>query len=65
MQVEGTLFKVPRQPFVRTSEVFHDMFALPIPEASSPEGSTDENPLFLEGVRKVDFHRLLKVIFPM
>jgi hypothetical protein len=56
---------VPRYPFVRTSEVFRDMFSLPVPDIPSVEGSSDENPLFLEGVDKADFRCLLKVMFPM
>jgi hypothetical protein len=65
MQVEGTLFKVPRYPFVRSSEVFRDMFQLPTPKYATPEGSSDQNPLFLDGIKKTDFRRLLKLMFPM
>jgi hypothetical protein len=41
------------------------MFQLPTPKDISHDGDSDEQPLFLEGVRKVDFRRLLKAMeFP-
>jgi len=63
--VEDTLFKLPRYLFEESSEVFRDMFQLPTPKDISHDGDSDEQPLFLEGVRKVDFRRLLKAMeFP-
>jgi len=62
--VEGCLFKLPRAPFERNSEVFQDMFGLPVPENTVTDGSSDENPLRLDGVKKADFRQLLKVMFP-
>jgi hypothetical protein len=59
LQVEDTLFKVPRYLFEESSEIFRDMFLLPTPEGTPYDGSSDEQPLFLEGVRKMDFRRLL------
>jgi hypothetical protein len=64
LEVEGCLFKVPRGPFERNSEVFQDMFRLPVPENTVPDGSSDEHPLRLDGVKKNDFRQLLKVMFP-
>jgi len=65
-QVEDTLFRVSRQYFVEKSPIFRDMFSIPQIqiEGSSPEGSSDEKPLRLEGISKVDFERLLKVMYP-
>jgi hypothetical protein len=41
------------------------MFLLPAPEGSSSDGSSDEQPLVLEGVRKAAFRRLLEaMMFP-
>ena len=65
LQVEDTLFKLPRCLFEESSEVFRDMFLLPSPEDVSCDGSSDEQPLFLEGVRKAHFRQLLKAMkFP-
>jgi len=52
--------------FEESSDVFRDMFSLPTPEGVSPDGCSDKQPLFLEGTRKKDFRRLLKVMkFPV
>jgi len=62
--VEGTLFRVPGHHFIQQSEVFRDMFELPVSNNTLPDGSSDEQPLRLEGVRKVDFKELLRAMFP-
>ena len=64
MEVEGTLFRVPRHPFEQESEVFRDMFRLPIPKDSVPDGCNDSRPLRLDGILKKDFRPLLRVMFP-
>jgi hypothetical protein len=61
-QVEDTLFRVPRYLFEESSELFRDMFLLPCPEGIPCDGSSDGQPLFLEGVSKVDFRWLLKAM---
>jgi hypothetical protein len=61
-QVENTLFKLPRYLFEESSEVFRDMFLLPAPEDMPYDGSSDEQPLILQGVRKLDFRRLLRAM---
>jgi hypothetical protein len=58
------LFKLPRAPFERNSEVFQEMFGLPVPANTVTDGSGDENPLRLDGVKKDDFRQLLRVMFP-
>ncbi|KAJ7169151.1 hypothetical protein C8R43DRAFT_876246, partial [Mycena crocata] len=63
-QVEGTLFRVPRFQFERHSEIFATTFCLP-PPTGKAEGSDDSNPLKLEGINKLDFQRLLKVLYPL
>ncbi|KDQ50882.1 hypothetical protein JAAARDRAFT_141290 [Jaapia argillacea MUCL 33604] len=62
--VEDQLFKVPRLYFENHSDVFRDMFRLPVERGVDVEGSSDENPLRLEGIKKVDFLRLLRVMYP-
>jgi hypothetical protein len=64
-QVEDTLFRVPRHEFEETSEVFSDMFRLPTGEGSlqTADGSSDENPILLEGHKAVDFANLLKILY--
>jgi hypothetical protein len=62
--VEDTLFRVPRRYFEQESEVFHDMFRLPVAEDAIPDGCSDEQPLRLDGILKEDFRQLLRVMFP-
>jgi len=64
MQVEDTLYRVPRHPFEQESEVFRDMFGLPIVKGAIPDGLSDEQPLHLEGIMKEDFRQLLRIMFP-
>ena len=64
LQVEDTLFRVPRRYFEQESEIFRTMFQLPVAEGIAPDGSSNERPLLLEGVNKEDFRQLLKVMFP-
>ena len=40
------------------------MFQLPVPAGTIPDGFSDKHPLLLEGVKKEDFHQLLRVMFP-
>lgn len=63
LQVEDTLFKVPRQTLEAQSPVFRDMFSLPPPPDVEVDGSSDEHPIVLpEPVKAIDFKRLLKVL---
>jgi hypothetical protein len=64
MQVEDTLFRVPRCYFEQESEVFRDMFQLPVAKGTTPDGCSDEQPLRLDGIVKEDFRQLLRVTFP-
>ncbi|KIM85889.1 hypothetical protein PILCRDRAFT_65474, partial [Piloderma croceum F 1598] len=64
--VQNTLFKLPRYLLEESSEIFRDMFLLPTTEGVSCDGSSDEQPLILEGVRKEHFRLLLKAMkFPV
>ncbi|KAK2467421.1 hypothetical protein APHAL10511_000656 [Amanita phalloides] len=63
-QVENRLFKVPRYVFLRESQVFRDLFSLPVPEGSKPDGISDARPLKLDGIKALDFSRLLRLLFP-
>ena len=63
-QVEDVLFKVPRRPFESESEVFSAMFELPpINGAYCVEGSSDDNPIRLDGVKEDEFRPLMWVMF--
>ncbi|CAA7263125.1 unnamed protein product [Cyclocybe aegerita] len=64
VQVEDKLFCVPRCEFVKSSEVFADMFLLPSGPASAVEGRDREHPIVLEGYKKGEFACLLKVMYP-
>ncbi|EGN92772.1 hypothetical protein SERLA73DRAFT_116892 [Serpula lacrymans var. lacrymans S7.3] len=61
--VENALFKVPKYPFEQGSEVFRDMFQLPIAEGSLVDGCDDSHPLRLDQIKKEDFIQFLKVLF--
>jgi len=65
--VENQLFKVPRRNFAVESEVFADMFQLPAPtmDGRALDGSSDDQPLRLDGIKKSDFVQLLRVMFPL
>ncbi|KAH7925641.1 hypothetical protein BV22DRAFT_1128872 [Leucogyrophana mollusca] len=62
--VEGTLFRVPRHPFIDGSDVFRQMFQLPVPDGVEADGCSDGRPLRLEFIQQNDFKQLLKVLFP-
>lgn len=62
VQVEGCLFKIPREPLVEESTVFADMFLLPQGDQATVEGQSDENPIILQEINKHDFEQLLKVL---
>ncbi|KAK2462925.1 hypothetical protein APHAL10511_005123 [Amanita phalloides] len=64
IRVEDQLFKVPQHVLTANSPVFRDMFNMPIPKDSQPDGSSDEQPLVLEGLKASGFARLLKCIYP-
>jgi hypothetical protein len=64
VKVEGILFRVPRHHFIEQSEVFRDMFNLPVATDTVPDGLSDEQPLRLGGVKETDFRQLLRVMFP-
>ncbi|KAF9060950.1 hypothetical protein BDP27DRAFT_1235918 [Rhodocollybia butyracea] len=60
--VDGCLFRIPLNILAAESEVFRDMMNLPTP--LDAEGSSDENPIFLEDVSQEDFRQLLRVLSP-
>ena len=67
-QAEQTLFKIPRMCFER-SQAFWDMFSSPIPDrdqsgTSGQEGSCDDNPIVLEGIKCIDFEHFLDLLIP-
>ncbi|KIM82558.1 hypothetical protein PILCRDRAFT_820414 [Piloderma croceum F 1598] len=61
--VEGVLFKVPRRYFEKNSNIWSDVFTLPL-GSNQAEGSSDENPIRLESISSIDFQRLLMVMYP-
>ncbi|KAH0829113.1 hypothetical protein J3R83DRAFT_2580 [Lanmaoa asiatica] len=56
--VENCLFRVPRQSLESQSRIFRDMFSLPVVEDA--EGSSDDNPIRLDGIK---FKRFLEALF--
>ena len=63
VQVEDTLFKVPRYGF-EPSGIFAAIFTLPSGDNKIAEGHSDENPFKLEGITKLDFTRFLRCLYP-
>jgi hypothetical protein len=59
--VENELYKVLREPFVTNSQVFQDMLSMP-QSGSSTEGQLDSNPIVLQGVRKLHFQVVLRLL---
>ena len=63
-QVEDTLYKVFRSSFTRHSPVWRELYEVPHPVDMPLEGSGDDHPLILYGIRKCGFERLLWIIYP-
>ncbi|KDQ50878.1 hypothetical protein JAAARDRAFT_545472 [Jaapia argillacea MUCL 33604] len=64
IQVEGTLYKVPRHSLEKLSTAFQSAATLAQGDQLQ-EGSNDDNPIRLDGVKSIDFERLLRVIYPL
>jgi hypothetical protein len=62
-QVEGYLFRLHRHFLTRDSVVFRDMLSLPTAIDVVPEGLSDDNPIVLQGIRSVNFGRLLWLLY--
>ncbi|KAK0212380.1 hypothetical protein DFS33DRAFT_1280970 [Desarmillaria ectypa] len=62
--VEDELFRAPRYQFINHSDTFKAMFTLPQGQNINVEGSSDDNPIRLQGIGKLDFERLLKYMYP-
>ncbi|KAK0241291.1 hypothetical protein EDD85DRAFT_818326 [Armillaria nabsnona] len=59
------LFRAPRYQFIKHSDTFRAMFTLPQADADAVEGNTDDKPIHLYGVDKIDFERLLNFMYPL
>ncbi|KAK0226463.1 hypothetical protein IW262DRAFT_1266241, partial [Armillaria fumosa] len=59
--VEDALFRLPKHHLMGRSEVLRSMLAMP-PGSNEPEGFSDDRPIKLLGISKVDFERLLHPI---
>ncbi|KAH9486151.1 hypothetical protein JR316_0000215 [Psilocybe cubensis] len=64
-RVENTVFRVPKQAFDLEETIFKDMFALPAPVSEIQEGSSNEYPIYLEGIEADDFRSFLRVLCPL
>ncbi|KAH9927031.1 hypothetical protein B0H21DRAFT_826507 [Amylocystis lapponica] len=62
--IEDTLFRVNRRNFQNDSQIFRDMYMLPVPDTTAVDGSSDDRPLRIDGIAKADFVQLLRVMFP-
>lgn len=64
-QVENTLFSVLKHAFMEPETPFETMFSLPPEDPKIVEGSSDDNPIILEGIAAADFAAFLHVLYPM
>jgi len=69
LKVEDVLFRVVKSVMIRHSTVFADILTPVESEASGAagcdaEGLSDDKPIFLEGIKCVDFEALLSFMFP-
>ncbi|KAK0212349.1 hypothetical protein DFS33DRAFT_19484 [Desarmillaria ectypa] len=64
VQVEDTLFRFPKHHLMGKSEVFMSMLSMPQGN-NKPEGVSDDRPIKLLGISKVEFERLLQVLHPI
>ena len=62
-QVEDNLFKVPKKHFVSGSVFFGDILVQPSSEHDG-EGFSDDKPIRLSAVTRVDFEMLLGMMYP-
>ncbi|KAK0226385.1 hypothetical protein IW262DRAFT_763034 [Armillaria fumosa] len=63
--VGDELFRAPRYQFIKHSDTFRAMFTLPQADVDAVEGNTDDKPICLYGVDKIDFERLLNFMYPL
>ncbi|KAK0459207.1 uncharacterized protein EV420DRAFT_308675 [Desarmillaria tabescens] len=64
VQVEDTLFRFPKHYLMGKSEAFKSMLSMPQGD-NEPEGTSDDRPIKLLGISKVEFERLLQVLHPI
>ena len=62
-QVDGVLYNIHRYFLHRDSPVFRDLFSLP--DGGCGEGSTDNDPIHLEGTLSIDMERFLSILYPL
>ncbi|KAK0486341.1 hypothetical protein IW261DRAFT_792372 [Armillaria novae-zelandiae] len=63
LQVEDTLFRIPKYQLVGKSEIFDAILSLP-QSGNKPKGSSDDMPIQLENTSKIDFERFLQILYP-
>lgn len=63
LQVEGTLFKVLQCRFLNESPISRGTYSLR--QQADAEGHSDDKPIDLTGVEKLDFTRFLRVLYPL
>jgi hypothetical protein len=65
-QAEHILFRVPTHRFINESKIFAELFSVPHSnaEGADSEGSSECNPIRLQGVRSKDFKSFVKLLYP-
>ncbi|KAJ2924433.1 hypothetical protein H1R20_g12656, partial [Candolleomyces eurysporus] len=64
--LRSTVFKVPQHRFSKHSEVFADVFLLPLDgDKKSGKGTDEEHLIVLESYKALDFKALVKLLYPL
>lgn len=63
-QVEQTLFKIHQYFLENYSTLFNAMFAMPPKERDETEGSSDDNPIFVDAATAEEFANLVTLFYP-
>lgn len=63
MQVEDTLYRIPREYLSQESTIIRDMLQIPQSMNSDSEGSTDSKPIIVQQIKATSFRFLLQFFF--
>jgi len=63
MQVEDTIFRIPREYLSQESTIFCDMLQIPQPTDGDCDGSADAKPIQLPQIAATSFRLLLRFLF--
>ncbi|KAF9050542.1 hypothetical protein BJ165DRAFT_1006816 [Panaeolus papilionaceus] len=68
LKAEDRIFSVPRSGLIEHGTYFQSLFSINQEVTNgivSDAGSSEKHPIILDGVSKIHFHNLLRLIYPM